>query len=72
MMLITSDQEKDVHSVIPPLEAETNNYGFPRGYFMLRSIGAERVLDVTEGFKGDGTPIILWPVTESSLVDCEH
>ena len=73
MMLVTPDQEKDARSpIVPPLEAEINNYGFPREYFMLRSIGSERVLDVTQGFKEDGTPIILWPVTESSLVDCEH
>ena len=73
MMLVTPEQEKDMQSAtIPPLESELTSYGFPHGYFMLRSIGTERVVDVTQGFKEDGTPIILWPVTESSLVDCEH
>ena len=73
MMLISPDQEKDMSSTAaPPLQAELNSYGFPQGYFMLRSVGTERVLAVTQGFKGDGTPIILWPATESSLVDCEQ
>ena len=72
-MLIATDQEKDTSpSVISPLESELNSYGFPRGYFMLRSAGSQRVLDLTQGLKEDGTPIILWPVTETSLVDCEQ
>lgn len=72
-MLITPDQEKDMGSTTtPPLQTELNSYGFPQGYFMLRSVGTERVLDVTQGIKEDGTPIILWPATESSMVDCEQ
>ncbi|KAI0698404.1 WD40 repeat-like protein, partial [Cerioporus squamosus] len=54
---------------VPPLDAELANYGFPQGYFMLRSIGTGRVLDVCQGLKEDGTAIILWPATESSLVE---
>ena len=69
-MLITSDKESQLPSV-PPLAAELDNYGFPRGYFMLRSVGTDRVLDVCQGLKEDGTSILLWPVTESSLVECE-
>ncbi|KAH9944278.1 WD40 repeat-like protein [Epithele typhae] len=68
-MLVTSDKEARIGTPVPPLEADLNNHGFPRGYFMLRSIGTDRVLDVTQGFSEDGTPVILWPSTESSLVD---
>lgn len=71
-MLITSDKEERPLSTIPPLEVELNTYGFPRGYFMLRSLGTDRVLDVCQGLIADGTAIILWPSTESSLVECEH
>lgn len=70
-MLITS--EKDAKPTqIPPLNAELTDYGFPQGYFMLRSAGTGRVLDVFQGLKEDGTPIILWPATETSLVECEQ
>ena len=69
-MLITT--EKDDHSpAITPLQVELNSYGFPRGYFMLRSVGTGRVLDVYQGFSQDGTSLILWPATETSLVECE-
>ncbi|RPD55853.1 WD40 repeat-like protein [Lentinus tigrinus ALCF2SS1-6] len=67
-MLVTSDKEAKALSV-QPLDAELTNYGFPQGYFMLRSIGTGRMLDVCQGFKEDGTAVILWPMTESSFVE---
>ena len=55
----------------PPLDAELNTYGFPQGYFMLRSLATDRVLDVAQGLLEDGTCVILWPMTETSLVECK-
>ncbi|KAI0651973.1 WD40 repeat-like protein [Trametes meyenii] len=55
--------------VVPPLNVELNSFGFPQGYFMLRSIGTGRVLDVSQGLDEDGTDIILWPATDSSQVE---
>ena len=70
-MLITSDKEAAMQTV-PPLTAELNTYGFPQGYFMLRSLGTDRVLDVAQGLTADGTPVILWPMNETSLVECKR
>ncbi|RDX51000.1 WD40 repeat-like protein [Lentinus brumalis] len=64
----SSDDDVDM-PFVPPLDAELTSYGFPQGYFMLRSVGTGRVLDVCQGLKDDGTAIILWPMTESSLVE---
>ena len=71
-MLITSDKEAKAPSSVPPLDVELTSHGFPQGYFMLRSIGTGRMLDVCQGLKEDGTAVILWPATESSLVECEQ
>lgn len=78
-MVITgddSDERKDemqlpTTDAVPPLSVELNSYGFPQGYFMLRSIGTDRLLDVAQGFIEDGTDVILWPATETSQVECE-
>ncbi|TBU63826.1 WD40 repeat-like protein [Dichomitus squalens] len=64
-----SDDDEAAMQTVPPLAAELNTYGFPQGYFMLRSLGTNRVLDVSEGLSDDGTPIILWPMNETSLVE---
>lgn len=42
--------------------------GFPPGYFLLRSVANRRLLDVAQSKSTDGTPMILWPETETSLV----
>ena len=68
-MLITSDKEAAMETT-PPLNAELNTYGFPQGYFMLRSLATDRVLDVAQGLLEDETCVILWPMTETSLVEC--
>ncbi|PIL31835.1 hypothetical protein GSI_06539 [Ganoderma sinense ZZ0214-1] len=67
-MLITSDKEATMQTT-PPLNAELNTYGFPQGYFILRSLATDRVLDVAQGLLEDGTCVILWPMTETSLVE---
>ncbi|KAI0639524.1 WD40 repeat-like protein [Trametes polyzona] len=61
----TSDDDEDV----PALPVELNSYGFPQGYFMLRSLGTGRVLDVAQGHLDDGTEVILWPATDTSQVE---
>ena len=74
-MVITGDDEPKTEMPteleVPPLSVELNSYGFPQGYFMLRCIGAARVLDVAQGFVEDGTDVILWHPTDSSQVECE-
>ena len=43
--------------------------GFPEGYFVIKSMANDRVLDVAGDLVEDGTEVILWPETESSLVE---
>ncbi|KAJ3010957.1 hypothetical protein NUW54_g2324 [Trametes sanguinea] len=72
-MVITGEEElkseEKMVEVIPPLSVELKSYGFPHGYFMLRCIGAARILDVARGSIEDGTDVILWPPTDSSQVE---
>lgn len=46
--------------------------GFPAGYFVIRSVASNRMLDVTMDDIEDGTEIILWPEKDTSLVESEH
>ncbi len=39
--------------------------GFPAGYFVIRSVATNRLLDVTMDEIEDGTEIGLWPEKES-------
>ena len=43
--------------------------GFPAGYFVIRSVATNRLLDVTMDEIEDGTEIGLWPEKEKSLVE---
>lgn len=43
--------------------------GFPAGYFVIRSVATNRLLDVTMDDIEDGTEIGLWPEKEKSLVE---
>jgi hypothetical protein len=43
--------------------------GFPPGYFVIRSLANGRMLDVEMDKAADGTPVLLWPEKESSLVE---
>jgi hypothetical protein len=43
--------------------------GFPPGYFVIRSVATDRLLDVTSDEIEDGTELLLWAEKESSLVE---
>jgi hypothetical protein len=47
-------------------------YGFPPGYFVIRSVASNRLLDVSADDIEDGTEVLLWPEKESSLVESTH
>jgi hypothetical protein len=47
----------------------SNDCGFPPGYFVLRSVSSGRMLDVSSDSFQDGSPIILWPEKDNSLVE---
>lgn len=44
-------------------------YGFPPGYFIIRSVATERLLDVDQDQVEDGSDLVLWPEKEYSLVE---
>jgi hypothetical protein len=44
-------------------------HGFPAGYFVIRSVASNRLLDVHMDDIEDGTEILLWPEKESSIVE---
>lgn len=50
------------------LSAESN-YGFPSGYFVIRSLSVGRLFDIDLDDVNDGAEVILWPEKESSLVE---
>ncbi|OCH96414.1 WD40 repeat-like protein [Obba rivulosa] len=50
-------------------DADLRTYGFPQGYFIIRSVATDRLLDVESDMVEDSTEVILWPATESSLVE---
>lgn len=50
-------------------DADLQTYGFPAGYFIIRNVATGRLLDVESDLIEDGTPLILWPETETSLVE---
>lgn len=52
------------------LSAESN-YGFPSGYFVIRSLSVGRLFDIELDDVNDGAEVILWPEKESSLVEGE-
>ncbi|KAF8079013.1 hypothetical protein FPV67DRAFT_1444215 [Lyophyllum atratum] len=51
------------------MTTDVQTYGFPTGYFVLRNIATNRVLDVTGDGIEDGTEIILWSDNDTSLVE---
>jgi len=57
--VIMKDEEK----------ASSNDYGFPPGCFVLHSVSSGRMLDVCSDSIQDGTPVILWPEKDNSLVE---
>lgn len=48
---------------------ETN--GFPEGYFIIRSVASNRLLDVAQDSIEDGAGIVLYPETETALVESQ-
>ena len=50
-------------------EKHIDRSGFPAGYFVIRSVAAARLLDVSGDEVEDGTEIALWPEKEKSLVE---
>ena len=46
-------------------------FGFPPGYFVIRSVATDRLWDVSSDEVEDGTSLILWPQKEQSLVEGE-
>lgn len=51
------------------MEADLHTYGFPPGYFVIKNLATGRVLDVDSGMLEDGAPLILYPETETFLVE---
>jgi hypothetical protein len=51
--------------------ADIDSTGFPPGYFIVRSVASDRLLDVTFDEIEDGTGIGLWPEKEKSLVESQ-
>jgi hypothetical protein len=57
---------KDVRGQPAP---EVDHHGFPPGYFLIRSSATGRLLDVALDKVADGSPLLLWPEKETSLVE---
>ncbi|TFY75821.1 hypothetical protein EWM64_g8192 [Hericium alpestre] len=53
----------------PPAPTIHDNFGFPAGYFVIRSLANGRLLDVSQDSTDDGAEIILWPEKDTSLVE---
>jgi hypothetical protein len=53
------------------MQLTPDSNGFPQGYFMLRSVASDRVLDTKMDWCEDDTSILLFPSNEKSLVECE-
>ena len=51
--------------------ADIDSTGFPPGYFIVRSVASDRLLDVSFDDIEDGTEIGLWPEKEKSLVESQ-
>jgi len=51
------------------VDTQLETFGFPPGYFTIRSVASNRLLDVSMDDVEDGTGILLWPQKESSIVE---
>ena len=54
---------------LTPMDADLHTYGFPSGYFVIKNVATNRLLDVQSDMVEDGTHIILYLETEGSLVE---
>ncbi|KAI6136433.1 WD40 repeat-like protein [Pisolithus sp. B1] len=50
-------------------DTDAQLFGFPPGYFVIRSLATGRVWDVSADAVEDGTEVILWPEKEHSLIE---
>jgi hypothetical protein len=66
-------EQSTSQSAEPPFSSAAKQVelnGFPSGYFMIRSLATERLLDLAQPDKAhDGSSIHLWPQKETSLVE---
>lgn len=51
------------------MTADLQTFGFPPGYFIIRSVTTQRLWDVKADEVEDGTEIALWPEKDNSLVE---
>lgn len=51
---------------------QLHTHGFPEGYFVIKSIASNRLLDVTRDEIEDGTEVNLWPEKEIQLVESQY
>ena len=68
-ILVEFECDPSYHATMS-LSAE-GNFGFPSGYFVIRSLATGRVLDIELDDVSDGAEAILWPEKETSLVEGE-
>ena len=54
---------------LTPMEADLHTYGFPSGYFLIRNVASNKILDIQGDMVEDGAPVILYRETETSLVE---
>ena len=66
-----SPVDTSLNMQLTSMEADLNTYGFPSGYFVLKNVATDRVLDVQGDAVEDGTNVILYQETETSLVEGE-
>ena len=64
-----SPVDTSLNMQLTSMEADLNTYGFPSGYFVLKNVATDRVLDVQGDAVEDGTNVILYQETETSLVE---
>lgn len=48
---------------------DDTNFGFPVGYFVIKSVATGRLLDIERDAVEDGAEVVLWPEKEKSLVE---
>ncbi|KAG6873841.1 hypothetical protein C0995_010453 [Termitomyces sp. Mi166 len=53
------------------MNGNVQTYGFPPGYFVIRNLATNRVLDVEKDQIEDGTEVMLWAETETALVESD-
>ena len=70
-MLTKPTSERNKMHINNTLNVDLNTYGFPQGYFVIKNVATNRLLDVEAGKVEDGTNIILWTENDSSLVEGE-